>query len=158
VIERDGVDVPLVEYEAKLATAPFPTSLNALPKSPRAAGGVAGVVGCSTGSRGKDAKDQLAAAHKRALLPAGTTRAAELRARLKDLRAKIDDVMRDVSAGLGGLRSVRREREGGAAEQRGDEQRGRRRERVRHVQQEGGRGDRARGKVGQRGGVVNFGE
>ena len=99
VIERDGVDVPLVEYEAKLATAPFPTSLNALPKSPRAAGGVAGVVGCSTGTRGKDAKDQLAAAHKRALLPAGTTRAAELRVRLKDLRGKIDDVMRDVSAG-----------------------------------------------------------
>ena len=58
---------------------------------------------------------------------------------------------------VGGLRSVRREREGGAAEQRRDEQRGRRRERVRHVQQEGGRGDRARGKVGQRGRLVNFG-
>lgn len=96
VIEREGVDVPLVEYEAKLAAAPFPAPA-ALPKSPKDSKLIAGVVGYSA-DRGKDARDQLAAARKRASVPAGTIRAAELRARLKDLRGKIEDVRRDVAA------------------------------------------------------------
>ena len=96
VIEREGVDVPLVEYEAKLAAAPFPAPA-ALPKSPKDSKLIAGVAGYSA-DRGKDARDQLAAARKRASVPAGTIRAAELRARLKDLRGKIEDVRRDVAA------------------------------------------------------------
>ena len=96
VIEREGVDVPLVEYEAKLAAAPFPAPA-ALPKSPKDSKLFPGVVGYSA-DRGKDARDQLAAARKRATAPAGTIRAAELRARLKDLRGKIEDVRRDVAA------------------------------------------------------------
>ena len=96
IIEREGVDVPLVEYEAKLAAAPFPAPA-ALPKSPKDSKLIAGVVGYSA-DRGKDARDQLAAARKRASVPAGTIRAAELRARLKDLRGKIEDVRRDVAA------------------------------------------------------------
>ena len=96
VIEREGVDVPLVEYEAKLAAAPFPAPA-ALPKSPKDSKVFPAIVGYST-DRGKDARDQLAAARKRARAPAGTIRAAELRAKLKDLRGKIQDVRRDVAA------------------------------------------------------------
>ena len=90
------MDVPLVEYEAKLAAAPFPAPA-ALPKSPKDSKLFPGVVGYSA-DRAKDARDQLAAARKRASTPAGTIRAAELRARLKDLRGKIEDVRRDVAA------------------------------------------------------------
>ena len=58
----------------------------------------------------------------------------------------------------GGLRSVRRRGVGDAEEQRGDEQHRGRRERVRGVQRAGGRGDGARGTVGQRGRMTRLDE